>query len=123
LHLGLSSSIADPGERYAAGKKESGEFKIISVGSLQEYKGHEFLFRACRILKDSRTAYQCTIAGGGELKGMLGNLIAQLGLRGEVHLAGAQTEENVAKLLKEADCFALASSVTRTGKMEGIPVC
>jgi glycosyltransferase involved in cell wall biosynthesis len=117
IHCGIQA------ERYAAGKKKnSGEFRIISVGSLQEYKGHEFLIRTCRILKDSGTAYQCTIAGGGELKGMLGNLIAQLGLTGEVHLAGAQTEENVAKLLKEADCFALASIVTRTGKMEGIPV-
>ncbi len=117
IHCGIQA------ERYTAGKKkQAGAFRIISVGSLQEYKGHEFLIKACRILKDSGATFQCTIAGGGELMGALSDLIAQLGLRGEVHLAGAQTEENVAKLLKDADCFVLASIITRTGKMEGIPV-
>jgi Glycosyltransferase len=117
IHCGIQA------ERYAAGKKDhSDEFRIVSVGSLQEYKGHEFLISACRILKDRGAAFQCTIAGGGELMGSLGDLIAQLGLTGEVHLAGAQTEENVATLLKEADCFVLASIITRMGKMEGIPV-
>jgi glycosyltransferase involved in cell wall biosynthesis len=39
-----------------------------------------------------------------------------------VELTGPKTEDEVARLLGESDCFVLPSVVTPSGKMEGIPV-
>jgi glycosyltransferase involved in cell wall biosynthesis len=49
-------------------------------------------------------------------------LIKKMDLTDQVHLIGPKTEEEVAELLSAADCFILPSIITRSGKMEGIPV-
>ncbi len=103
-------------------KKQSEIFQIIAVGSLQEYKGHEYLIKACSMLKAEAVPFQCRIVGGGELKEYLSDLVEHLGLGAEVCLVGPKTENEIVDLLTQAQCFVLPSVITRTGKMEGIPV-
>lgn len=116
VHCGIQTDC------YQSKKKKHADFKIISVGSLQEYKGHEYLIKACAILKAQGVPYNCVIAGGGDLYRSLNDLIEKMALSEQVRLLGPQTEEAVTKLLGESDCFILPSIITRTGKMEGIPV-
>ncbi len=117
VHCGIQ-----PDCYQAKKEKRTSVFNIISVGSLQEYKGHEYLINACGILKKQDLPFKCTIAGGGELFGSLTDQIEKKGLDDCIYLAGPQTQETIADLLSHSDCFVLPSIITRTRKMEGIPV-
>ncbi len=99
-----------------------GALEIISVGSLQPYKGHIYLVRACTQLKERGIPFHCRIIGGGDLHPMLERAIQDNGLEGLVHLMGPRTQEEVSRLLPTANCYVQPSVITSTGKMEGIPV-
>lgn len=103
---------------------ECAPYTILAVGSLQEYKGHEHLIRACARLRDLEPGqpFRCVIAGGGVLMGPLSRLIQRLGLTRQVRLLGAQDQHAVRALMQEADLLVLPSVVARSGQMEGIPV-
>lgn len=100
----------------------TGQFEIISVGSLQPYKGQKDLIAACAILAHRGVPFRCRIIGGGELESSLRTQIAELKLEGCVELSGPRNQKEVAAMLAEADCYVQPSVVTSTGKMEGIPV-
>jgi colanic acid/amylovoran biosynthesis glycosyltransferase len=96
--------------------------EIISVGSLQPYKGHIYLVRACTQLKARGIPFHCRIIGGGDLYPMLERAIQDNRLDGLVHLMGPRTQEEVSRLLPTANCYVQPSVITSSGKMEGIPV-
>jgi colanic acid/amylovoran biosynthesis glycosyltransferase len=96
--------------------------EIISIGSLQAYKGQQYLVAACSMLYEKRIPFCCRIVGDGEERVRLENQIKQLGLEDHVVLLGAKTEAEVAELLAMANCYVQPSIVTPSGKMEGIPV-
>lgn len=107
-----ADALPDPGQRL----------EILSVGSLQIYKGHAYLVRACRLLVDRGVRVRCRIVGGGPERDRLEAEIASLGLGGTVELLGAQPQEEVARLLPTAHCYVQPSVVAPSGQMEGIPV-
>lgn len=96
--------------------------EILSIGSLQPYKGHQFLIQACALLRDKGIPFHCRIIGEGEERPALTLLYTQLGLENQVQLLGAQPQEHVAELLPTANCYVQPSIITPSGKMEGIPV-
>lgn len=102
--------------------KRKGKFRILSIGSLQPYKGYEYLLKACALLKRRGFNFSCEIIGGGELKSSLEIMIAELGLKKNFQLLGRKTETEVAEFLHHADCYVQPSIITESGKMEGIPV-
>lgn len=112
-------------ERYVAWD-DSGRpddvFEILSVGSLQPYKGFVHLLGACSFLRDRGVRFRCRIVGEGALRGQLEAQIDELDLEGDVQLLGAKTQQEVAQMMPEADCYVQPSVVTPSGKMEGIPV-
>ncbi|MDK2979739.1 MAG: colanic acid/amylovoran biosynthesis glycosyltransferase [Chloroflexota bacterium] len=117
IHCGIDA------QRYVVAREVPAQpYRMISVGSLQPYKGHENLVCACALLREQGLDFHCRIVGGGELQPALAAQIERLDLAGRVELAGPQTEDEVARLLGEADCFVLPSVITPSGKMEGIPV-
>lgn len=117
IHCGIAP------ERYqAAAKTSSGRFELLSIGSLQPYKGQAYLVEACALLLARGFDFRCRIVGGGELAPELEKLIRARGLTQRVILSGAQTQESVAQMLAEADCYLQPSIITPSGKMEGIPV-
>jgi colanic acid/amylovoran biosynthesis glycosyltransferase len=96
--------------------------EILSVGSLQPYKGQIHLVRACRILVDRGINLQCRIVGGGPEQRNLEREIELQRLHGVVELLGPQPQEEVARLLPTAHCYVQPSVVAASGQMEGIPV-
>jgi colanic acid/amylovoran biosynthesis glycosyltransferase len=92
---------------------------IVSCGSLELYKGHHVLLRACALL---RRPVRCIIIGIGPLRQYLQQLADSLGIGERVVLAGALPQAQVAELYAKADLFVLASVVVeRFGKRDVIP--
>lgn len=118
IHCGI-----DLGFFQSTQNKMNGEiFRIISVGSLVEKKGHEYLIRACGKLRDEGIKYQCVIVGEGKLRQSLQVLIDELNLINHIVLAGKQTQNWVRDQLSKSDLFVLACVTTGSGNMDGIPV-
>jgi colanic acid/amylovoran biosynthesis glycosyltransferase len=116
IHCGIQP------ERYTPATQTSGVFEIVSIGSLQPYKGQQYLIRACEILRQRGLNFHCRIIGGGWLQSELETLIAEKKLAGVVELTGPLPQESVAKILPQAGCYVQPSVITTSGKMEGIPV-
>jgi colanic acid/amylovoran biosynthesis glycosyltransferase len=92
------------------------------VGSLQPYKGHIYLVKACAELQKRGIPFRCRIVGGGDLRSMLERSISEHHLEGRVELMGPRTQDEVSQLLRTANCYVQPSVITPSGKMEGIPV-
>jgi colanic acid/amylovoran biosynthesis glycosyltransferase len=103
-------------------EKDGATLELLTVGSLQVYKGQIHLLRACRLLRDRGMALRCRIIGGGPEQEHLEAEIERLRLQGTVELLGPQPQEEVARLLPTAHCYVQPSVVAPTGQMEGIPV-
>ena len=90
---------------WAEGIWHTGRTRIISVGRLTYYKGHEVLIRAAANLPQTHII----IVGEGDRKEHLGGLIRQLGLGGRVELTGFMPDEKLRALLATSDLFCLPS--------------
>src|SRR5581483_1566276 len=102
--------------RRPAFKQENGRFSILTVGRLHPVKNHGFLVLACLALKAEGVPFHCVIAGEGEERGRLGQLIREFGLDGEVELKGHVPRELLPALYADADVIVL------TSHSEGLPV-
>ena len=96
--------------------------EMITIGSLQPYKGQKYLIDACAHLRDLDIPFRCRLIGEGEERTALEQQIAAHQLAEQVQLLGAKTQEEVASLLATAHCYIQPSIITEAGKMEGIPV-
>lgn len=96
--------------------------QILSIGSLQDYKGQEYLIEACALIRAQQIPFECQIIGAGELQAELQAQIESLGLENQVKLLGPQDQQAVAEHLAAANVYAQPSVITPSGKMEGIPV-
>lgn len=119
VHCGIDPANYGPRSSTADG---TGRFEIISIGSLQPYKGHPYLIQACALLRDRDVPLRCRIIGDGEERPRLEKMIAEARLESVVELLGPQPQKEVARLLPTAHCYVQPSIVTPSGKMEGIPV-
>jgi len=119
IHCGISLENYVP----RSSPRKSGEnFEIISIGSLQPYKGYPFLIQACVLLRDRGIPFRCRIIGHGEEQERLRKMIAESNLSAVVELPGPRSQENIAKLLPTAHCYVQSSIIMPSGRMEGIPV-
>lgn len=103
-------------------EKFTKQLDIISVGSLQPYKGFRFLVDACAVLRDRGIPFRCRIVGGGDLFQVLKQAILKNNLGDRVILMGPRTQDEVPELLRTANCYVQPSIIMPSGKMEGIPV-
>lgn len=81
---------------------------ILSVGSLIEVKGHEYLIKALKIVKERGYDFSTYLVGEGHLKGRLRELISSLGLE-EVRLVGPRPHSEIPLWMNAADLFVLPS--------------
>ncbi len=107
--------------RPAPRPREGSEVRVLSIGSLREKKGHEYLIDACALLAKKGYPFRCTIVGDGPRRTSLQARIDQHGLPGCVSLVGAKTQEEVKELYRESDLFVLACIVTDDGDSDGVP--
>jgi glycosyltransferase involved in cell wall biosynthesis len=110
------------GNRKSGTGEPTDRLEILSIGSLQPYKGHIYLINACAELQKRGIPFHCRIIGGGELYPMLEHEIRENKLDALVELLGPRTQQEVSQLLQTANCYVQPSVITPSGKMEGIPV-
>ncbi|MCW2599999.1 MAG: Colanic acid biosynthesis glycosyltransferase WcaL [Frankiales bacterium] len=107
--------------RSPAATGSSDPLQLLSIGSLQPYKGHAFLLQACALIKELLPV-RCVIVGEGKERRRLVRLVRDLGLESCVVLEGARREDEMTAFLHGADCYVQPSVVAQNGQMEGIPV-
>ncbi len=95
---------------------------FVCVASLREYKGHDVLLDACRILRERGVVARTLLAGDGDRRRHVEARIAREGLGDRVVLLGPQPHERIPELLASATAMVLPSVRARDGQMEGIPV-
>ena len=100
----------------------AGPFQILCVAMLRGVKGHKYLVEACRLLRDRGVEFVCHFVGEGPFRKQLDRHIRRAGLRDQVRLHGGLPRDEVIKLMSKVDAVALASTPTRAGRREGIPV-
>lgn len=93
---------------------DSDEINFLSIGRFNDQKDYPNLFKAISILKNKTIKkIKFYIAGDGELRLMLEELIQELNIGQEVKLLGKRSD--IPELLNQADFFVLSS------KHEGLP--
>jgi len=90
---------------WAEGIWQTGRTRIISVGRLTYYKGHELLIKAAANLPETHVV----IVGEGDRKAYLRGLIRHLGLGERVELTGFMPDEKLRALLATSDLLCLPS--------------
>ncbi|MCP4699097.1 MAG: glycosyltransferase [Gammaproteobacteria bacterium] len=83
----------------------SARMRVLTVGRMTYYKGHEVLIRASARIEGLKTI----IAGTGERRPHLEQLIAQEGVAHKVKLLGFRSEAEINALFATCDCFCLPS--------------
>ena len=89
---------------------------MLAVGRLHPVKGHDFLVRACSLLKHRGGQFCCAIAGDGPERERLRRLIHELSLDDDVHLLGHVPHQDLGALYRHADLVVL------TSRSEGLPL-
>jgi colanic acid/amylovoran biosynthesis glycosyltransferase len=106
-----------PHRSYTAPERKE-KIKIVNVGRLVEFKGHEYLIAAHKLLKNRGYKVETIIIGDGPRRKLLEYLILKLGLLNEVKLTGAISNEEVKTHLCSANFFVFPSVVCKNGKTE-----
>jgi rhamnosyl/mannosyltransferase len=84
---------------------EHKKLRVLSIGRLTYYKGHEVLIRAVAGMED----VQAIIVGDGDRRTELEKLITELRVQDRVTLTGLLSEEKLQALLASSDCCCLPS--------------
>jgi len=95
---------------------------ILAVGRLVVKKGLRDLVRACRFLRDRKIPFRCLIVGEGVERDNLARQISALALGDRVTLVGAQPQEEVLRLMREATVLVLPCVVSPSGNQDGLPL-
>jgi len=93
---------------------------ILSVGRAVPKKGYGDLLQALAALP-SDLGWRFVHVGGGPLLRELKDLGERLGLRDRIEWRGAQPQEQVLALYRQADLFVLASRIADDGDRDGLP--
>ena len=91
-------------------------FEVVLVGRIESQKAQHILVRAIRILKDRQRSVHLTLVGDGPSRPQIEALIRELGLSGEVTLAGAVNHDKVLDYYRRSNAFVCSSYA------EGLPV-
>ncbi|GAB7387574.1 hypothetical protein BSNK01_14110 [Bacillaceae bacterium] len=100
---------------------QEGEIRILSVARLAKKKGFATLVKAFRKVHRDFPHAKLHIVGSGKDEKRIRLLIAKYGLQEAVVLKGKLNGKQIAKEMKKAHLFCLASQTTRDGDVEGIP--
>ena len=105
-------------------RKEEPLFKLLTIGSLEERKGHLSVLKAVQLIieRAPETQLSYTIVGNGTLKESLEKYVFQNGLTEIVSFREAVPHGmKFLDYLIDADVFLLPSIKTSSGDKEGIP--
>ena len=89
--------------------KKSDIIRIISVGRLEIFKGHQFGIKCISQLVKKGYNIQYSIIGDGSQKELLESLIQKYGLKKHIFLLGRKSQEEISKTLPIQDIFLMTS--------------
>ncbi len=92
---------------------------ILTVGRLEEKKGHRYLIEAVSLLKKRLPGVKYLIAGGGSLSGELRDMARDRGVDDACEFLGVCSSKEVMGLYGSAAVFCLPSVTASSGDMEG----
>ena len=93
--------------QFRPARPEPRPLRIVSVGSLFECKGFEYLIAAGAILKKEDFPFRMRIVGGGYLEAKLKGLVRRGGLEEVIEFSGYQSQEEMPAHYRWADLFVL----------------
>ncbi|MGA9187610.1 MAG: glycosyltransferase family 4 protein, partial [Methanosarcina sp.] len=112
LPNGYREDLFYPADLYKSRKLLSLPFDkkiILSVGNLDEIKGHKYLIEALSDIVKKRKDVICFIVGGGKLEGKLNKQIKSAGLQEHVKLVGGKPHNDIPIWMNACDVFVLPS--------------
>lgn len=119
LHMGVGTQ-----NHGNSDKQSSDPFTILCPANMVHIKGHVYLLRACRLLRQKGAKIKCLLAGDGTLKDELKALAGELDLNDQTKFLGRLPHEQLLEMYKKdiIDVVILPSIETEAGEAEGIPV-
>jgi colanic acid/amylovoran biosynthesis glycosyltransferase len=102
--------------------RADGKIRLLTVARLVEKKGVKYGIQAVARVAEKYPQLEYRIAGGGPLQSDLKDLIDELNLNDKAKLLGWQRQEEIVKLMREADILLAPSVTSADGDQEGIPV-
>ena len=99
---------------FTPATRQNKKFTFLNVAHLNSNKNHQLLIQAFAKLVKQKDV-RLVIAGAGEERKNLEQLIASLGLERKVLLFGKATRKEVKILMQQANCFVLSSKVETFG--------
>lgn len=109
-------------DKFCPSNQHAEERYILCVGRHTEKKGIDTLLRAFAKIAAKHPDIYLLQVGQGALTSKLEKLTQQLGIENRVRFLGPQPHEKVLQLMQQAEVFALASRVAKTGECEGLPI-
>ena len=119
VHVGIDTEKFSQKTRIPS---QHDNLTVVSVGRLEEKKGHEYLIKAFVKVVEEFPGAKLKIVGGGPLQKELAALVREEHLEGVVELLGARGQNEIPGLVAVADVGALTSVTARDGDREGTPV-
>lgn len=98
-----------------------GECVFLTVGRLEERKGHKFVLNAVKDLIERGVKVKYLIIGDGPVKSRLENEITRLNLSSNVFLLGRVSDATLAASYRLADIFIMPNVELSNGDTEGCP--
>jgi glycosyltransferase involved in cell wall biosynthesis len=111
VHCGI-----EPAFYAGAAIRTGGGRRLVCVGRLCEQKGQLLLIEAARLLFERGVAFELVLAGDGEMRGELEEMIARYGLQNTVRITGWISSDQVRDEILAARALVLPSFA------EGLPV-
>ncbi|MFC7338088.1 glycosyltransferase family 4 protein [Haloferula chungangensis] len=99
-------------------REPSATFRIVSVGRLDEMKGHKYLIDSVSQLMIEGLPVSLRIVGEGPMRKELERQIEESGQGRQIELLGARTSAEILDELRCADLFALTGVVAASGRVE-----
>ena len=116
IPVGLDTTVFDA--NTAPKTLKTDQAKLISIGRLVDFKGHELGVKAFKMLLDKGYNLQYTILGKGEKENDLKALIKSLDLVEHVQLIPERNQTEIKALLNAHDIFVLPSTTDNNGRRE-----
>jgi colanic acid/amylovoran biosynthesis glycosyltransferase len=120
LHLGvrMPEAATPPAAGLTVGR-------LICPANLKPVKGHKYLLKAMKILRDRGVECELIVAGDGPLRNELGRMTHSLGVSDTVRFVGRLPHDELLSLYRRGEVAAvvLPSVDLGGGEHEGIPIC
>ena len=121
IHMG----VALPAAKDGWPQRDDGTVpRVVVPANMLEVKGHGYLLKATRLLRDRGVRVHVDLAGDGPLRKELEDEAARLGIQDGVSFLGVVPHDELLQRLRMMDwsMLVLPSIVTDSGEKEGIPV-